>query len=73
MIGCLLLAGCADVKLTGVQELAAVPELSPRIIYVADFTLEPQRFRVETGILPVSPVSSDKSDESETLFPRLVG
>ncbi|MBV8356503.1 MAG: DUF4410 domain-containing protein [Deltaproteobacteria bacterium] len=73
MIGCLLLAGCANVKLTGRRELAPVPEVTPSIIYVADFTLEPQSLRVETGILPVSPVSSDKSDESETLLPKLVG
>src|SRR5215469_14809209 len=73
IIGCLLLAGCANVKLTGLRELAPVPEITPSIIYVADFTLDPQSIRVETGVLPVSPVSSDKSDESETLFPRLVG
>ena len=73
IIGCLLLAGCANVKLTGLRELSPVPEITPSIIYVADFTLDPQSIRVETGVLPVSPVSSDKSDESETLFPRLVG
>lgn len=73
MIGCLLLAGCANVKLTGLRELATVPEVTPRIIYVADFSLDPQSIRVETGVLPLSPVSSEKSDESETLFPRLAG
>ena len=73
VIGCLLLAGCANVKLTGLRELAPVPEVTPNIIHVADFTLDPQSMRLETGILPISPVSSDKSDESETLFPRLVG
>lgn len=73
MIGCLLLAGCANVKLTGLRQLAPVPEVTPSIIYVADFTLDPQSLRIERGILPVSPMSSDKSDESETLFPRLVG
>src|SRR5215471_10285207 len=73
MIGCLLWAGCANVKLTGLRELAPVPEIKPSIIYVADFTLDPQSIRIETGVLPVSPVSSDKSDESETLFPRLLG
>lgn len=73
MFGCLLLAGCANVKLTGLRELATVPQLTPSIIYVADFTLDPQSIKVETGVLPFSPVSSERFDESETLFPRLLG
>jgi len=73
MIGCVLLAGCANVKLRAVNGVATVPEVNPRIVYVADFTLDPQSINIETGVLPVSPVTSVKSDESETLFPRLAG
>jgi hypothetical protein len=73
MIGCVLLAGCTNVKLSAVNGMATVPEVKPRIVYVADFNLDPQSINVETGVLPVSPVTSDKSDESETLFPRLAG
>ena len=73
MIGCLLLAGCANVKLSAVREVATVSEVKPRIVYVADFTLDPQSINIETGVLPVPPVTSDKSDESETLFSRLAG
>jgi Domain of unknown function (DUF4410) len=73
IIGCLLVAACANVRVTGGRELAAVPEVSPTIIYVSDFTLDPQTLKPETGILPLWPINSTKSDESETLFPRLLG
>lgn len=73
IIGCLLMVGCASVKVTGRRELATVPEVTPSIIYVADFRLDPQSMKLETGLLPLLPVSSPKSDESDTLFPRLVG
>ncbi len=73
MIGCLLLAGCANVKLAAVHGMAAVPQVKLRIVYIADFTLNPRSINIETGVLPVSPVTSDKIDESETLFPRLAG
>jgi uncharacterized protein DUF4410 len=73
IIGCLLLTACANVKVTGRHQLAAVPEITPGTIYVSDFSLDPQSIRLETGLLPVSPLVSAQSDESETLFPRLVG
>src|SRR6516164_2491827 len=73
MIGCVVRAGCTNVKLSAVNGMATVPEVKPRIVYVADFNLDPQSINVETGVLPVSPVTSEKSDESETLFPRLAG
>jgi hypothetical protein len=72
-LGCLLAAGCANVKVTGRRELATVPAVTPSVIYVTDFGLDPDTIKLETGILPVSPASSAESDESETLFPRLVG
>ena len=71
IIGCLFIAGCANVKVTGRRELAAVPEAKPRTIYVTDFGLDPQTIKLESGLLPFSPLSSTKSDESETLLPRL--
>jgi hypothetical protein len=73
MVACLIMAGCANVKVTALHELGAVPDVIPKAIYVADFHLDPESIGLETGILPVSPVSSEKSDESDTLFPRLFG
>ncbi|MBV8772509.1 MAG: DUF4410 domain-containing protein [Deltaproteobacteria bacterium] len=67
------MVGCANVKVTGRRELAPVPEVTPSIIYVADFSLDPKTMTPETGLLPLLPVTSPKSDESDTLFPRLVG
>jgi len=73
IIGCLLMAACANVKVTGRHQLALVPEIAPRTIYVGDFNLDPQSIKLETGLFPISPVSSTQSDESETLFARLAG
>ena len=73
IVGCALLAGCANVNVTGRRELSTVPEVTPTIIYVSDFSLDPQSIKLESGLLPVSRVNSTRSDESDTLFPRLLG
>jgi Domain of unknown function (DUF4410) len=72
IVVCLVMAACANVKVTG-RELATLPEVTPRVIYVADFSLDPRTIKLETGILPLPALNSTKSDESDTLFPKMVG
>src|SRR5438270_4372595 len=73
VIASFLAAACSNIKLTRLPDTAALPESTPRVIYVADFHLDPKSIGLETGILPLSPMSSEKSDESDTMFPRMLG
>jgi hypothetical protein len=69
----LLVAGCSNVRVTNLQETGAVPDAAPKTIYVADFHIDPELIAPENGILPLSPLSSEKADESDTLLPRMFG
>jgi hypothetical protein len=73
MINCFVLVGCTSVRLTDQREIGSVPSITPKVIYVDDFTLQSENMSVETGVLPVSPVNSASFDESDTLLPRLLG
>jgi Domain of unknown function (DUF4410) len=73
MTAALLIAACSNVKVTRLPDGNAVPESTPKVIYVVDFHLDPESIGLETGILPLSPMSSEKSDESATLLPRMLG
>jgi hypothetical protein len=69
---CLLLAGCATVKVSGQRPLGAVPTAPPQAIYVADFNFDPAGIRAERGILPIS-LMNEYADESSIVFARLFG
>jgi uncharacterized protein DUF4410 len=67
---CLLLVGCANVKVIGRRETGKLPTVQPKVIYVADFALDTRSLLVESGVLPISPVTAD---ESVSLPLRLMG
>jgi hypothetical protein len=67
---CLLLVGCANVKVIGQREIGKLPAVQPKVIYVADFALDTRTMLAESGVLPISPAAAD---ESVSLPLRLMG
>jgi hypothetical protein len=70
LVGCLVLGGCSNVNVQDERELRVMPPAAPTVIYVADFQLNAESFRAESGLLQISPAHSDLLGE---FIPRILG
>ena len=68
-----MLVGCASVKITDRRELRMIPNAPPKIIYVADYSLDAESMNSERGLLPIAPLFPSETEETSTVFPRLFG